>query len=102
MMGRDIWDILPLFEKKPPKPKIKLVCPWCGSSAIYFKDAQVFCRRDGQYRLTIALKCEGCAYTAFFGVHITEDEYYKLREAWETDRIDYTDVGHVCVNLLEG
>jgi len=102
MMGRDVWDISPLFERKPPRPKIRLICPWCESSAIFFKDAHVFCRRENQYRLIIALKCKNCAYVVFFGVHITEDEYVRLKEAWGKDKIDYTDVGHVCVNLLEG
>jgi len=31
MIGREFWDIAPIFEGKPPKPKQKIVCPACSN-----------------------------------------------------------------------
>ena len=113
MIGQNFWDISPLFEKKPPRPRKKIVCPICGSDVIYFKHAYVFQRFPGQYRIDIILKCAGCAFVFNpekwdknewnsnnlpFGVHVNEKTYKKLIEIWKKPILDYTDTGHVNVN----
>jgi len=36
LISRKFWDISPIFEGKPPKPKRKIVCPICGCDIIWF------------------------------------------------------------------
>jgi len=76
MIGRDFWDISPVFEGKPPR------------SGFY--------RGNRQYRLDIAVKCGRCAYVMVFGVHITEEEFNKLSKS--KVRLEYKDIGHINLN----
>jgi len=96
MIGRELWDITPIFEGKPPRLKQRIVCPVCGNGVIYFKHASGFYRGNGQYRLDIAVKCGRCAYVMVFGVHITEEEFNKLSKS--KVRLEYKDIGHVNLN----
>jgi len=109
MIGRSFWDISPLFEKKPPRPRRKVRCPICGSEKIYLKHVYVFIRKPGEYRVDIVCKCDGCALvgkpdcwsgTISFGVHLSEKEYRKLVELWGKNMITYEDFGHVNINDL--
>ena len=109
-IGRDFWDISPLFEKKPPKPKGKIKCPVCGSTEIWFKHAYVFKRARDQYRVDIIVKCGNCALVGNaecfrkgnipFGIHISKEEYDKLIRAWGKNMITYEDTGHVNINSM--
>jgi len=96
MIGRNFWDITPIFEGKPPKPKQKIKCPICGKDKIFFKSVSCFCRYPGQYRIDISVKCGRCALVITFGVHITEEEFEKLKGV----RFDYRQVGHININEL--
>jgi len=113
-IGREFWDITPLFEGKPPKPKKKIVCPVCGNDkVIWFKQAVAFQRSQDQYRVDIVVKCDSCALVGSperqnvagywngipFGVHITREEYYELMRRGKL-RITYEDTGHVNLNDL--
>ena len=37
MIGREFWDITPIFQGKPPRLKQRIICPVCGNDVIYFK-----------------------------------------------------------------
>jgi len=88
MIGRDVWDISPLYEGKPPKPNIELRCPFCGGR-FYFRYAKPFRRMRDEYRVDVSVKCEKCSSVFIFGIHITLEEFNKIRY------IDYRHVGHV-------
>jgi len=110
-IGREFWDITPLFEGKPPKPKRKLRCPICGCDVIWFKQAVAFQRSQDQYRVDVVVKCDRCALVGPperqekagylngipFGIHITKEEYYELMRRGKL-RITYEDTGHVNLN----
>jgi len=112
-IGRDFWDITPLFEGKPPKPRQKIRCPICGCDVLWFKQAVAFQRSKGQYRVDIVVKCDRCALVGPperqekagyldgvpFGIHITEEEFRKLRELNRL-RLTYEETGHVNINDL--
>ncbi len=93
MIGQNIWDIFPLFNKKPPKTKHPIFCPICNSR-FFFKHAFLFRRSENQYRVDIAVKCSNCALVLQFGVHLTKEQYEKLKKVWNGDRLDYNITGH--------
>ncbi len=100
-IGRKFWDISPLYELKPPKPAKPITCSVCNCNVFYFKHARVFKRfpiqsdpfLSSQYRLDLAIKCHNCARVLIFGIHITEQEYNKLKSIFKNDFIEYVDVG---------
>ena len=92
-IGKEFWDISPLYLMKAPRTKRKIVCPVCGSDVIYFKQAHAFKRSINQYRVDIIVKCGYCAYVMTFGVHITEDEFGRIPKI-----VEYRHTGHVNVN----
>jgi len=93
MIGRNIWDINSLFEKKIPKTKQIIFCPICNGR-FFFKHAFVFQRNENEYRVDIAVKCSNCALVLQFGIHLTKEEYEKLKKIWNSDRLDYRITGH--------
>jgi uncharacterized protein with PIN domain len=96
LIGRDFWDISPLFERrrKPPVPKEKLRCPVCNSEVIYFKQSRAFKRSHTQYRVDITVKCGKCAHVFVFGVHITKEEFERM----SNKLLEYAHTGHINLN----
>lgn len=90
MVGRNFWDISPIFNNKPPIFLGKLKCPICNCSEIFFKNLRVLQKDKGQYRIDLSLKCKCCAYVMTFGIHINEDEYLRLKDKI----LSWKDVGH--------
>ncbi len=93
-IGRELWDISPAFEGKPPRYRGRVKCPFCSSRRIWFKEFHVFVRGEGQYRMDIHLKCDCCGMVITFGVHITEEEFNTLISKVGY-KVDYNKVGHV-------
>jgi len=99
MIGQYFWELDKLLNQKlPPKPRQKLLCPICGSSFIYFKGCYLH-KRYGQPRLDIYVKCSECAHFMSFGVHITEEQYNKLKKFFRRGiEFDYNDTGHFLIS----
>ena len=111
-IGRDFWDISPLFEKKAPRPKELIECPGCkNKKEIWFKHAYIHKRSSREYRVDILVKCNHCALvfrpecwspagTFAYGVHISREEYEKLKEIWGKTILEYKETGHTNLNEL--
>jgi len=86
--GRRVWDIEPLFHGYPPVVK-KLLRPlrhWCSCSTLWFKELRIFERPivggvPRQYRVDLYVKCHCCGSVEVFGIHVTEEEYFRIVEA---------------------
>ena len=95
MIGRKVWNLEPMEGGNPPSPSTRIICPVCKSDRVYFKECN-FHKHFDQYRLDIHLKCGNCSYVMTFGVHVSEDEFNRLRA------LHYRDTGHILINEVGG
>ncbi len=80
MIPNSVWDISPFFKKKPPRYNL-LFC-LCGhvNTLVPFY-VTVFNRGKDQYRADIHCICTHCNYAPVFGVHISKEDYVKIKDA---------------------
>ena len=83
------WKLVKTERGYIPVPEFPMICPFCGEvmllhrfSAHQQRQVMGYPPRMGEfYHVDINLKCPNCGWYTVFGVPISKDDFYKLRDS---------------------